>query len=510
MASAVERCVSLRSFNITGTIIIILWLLSPLGGQSSLRILGSTNTLITSQGQIHYFNTTSVLAEISIFDTGDDFSSFLVGVLLDASFMQSDNVLNSPVDQWNNVKIPRLDDLSPFKSATPGNPWISAIQTPHKAWSSFTGLMIQQLPVAGISTFTLESTYLDLSCTNSTHINEDPPFSYQQAFKSGLEFHNASWPFNSPPGSHYENFTSSFFMDTSSHNFSLESAPEDEYINTPLNLLYASNLGINRFLDLFNCSVGTARVESDITCDGGSCAANRMRRSEIYTKSPFAMPFDPVTYENILLYLPFAMGVPHDATVSPIDQYLLGSKKPLADGLQPIATDFSDVTGQVFSERLTTILNTVWQASLAAGSIPLVATANYSAGIGSEAFFPSGSRTTTIVPVYAANHLFVIILLVVALILQVCAIAGLILKYTATAPDILGYISTMTMDNPHISVPPGGNTLDGMERARYLQKVKVQLADVNWDQVEGHLAFRSVDNEIDFARGKLSKNRLYV
>lgn len=90
------------------------------------------------------------------------------------------------------------------------------------------------------------------------------------------------------------------------------------------------------------------------------------------------------------------------------------------------------------------------------------------------------------------------------------AIAGLILKYTATAPDILGYISTMTMDNPHISVPPEGNTLDGMERARYLQKVKVQLADVNWDQLEGHLAFRSVENEIDFARGKLSKNRLYV
>lgn len=405
--------------------------------------------------------------------------------------MQSDNISNSPVDQWNNVKIPRLDNLSPFTKAAPGNPWISVNQTTQKAWSSLTGLMIQQLPVADSSNFTLESTYLDLSCTNSTRIGQDPPSSYQQAFKSGLKFHNASWPFY-PPDTLYGNYTSSFFMDTDpgSPLFSLQPTSENEYIDTPLNLLYGSNLGVNEFMDLFNCSVGAARVESDITCHGSSCAANRMRRSEIYTKPPFFMPFDLVpTYENLLLYFPFAMGVPHKGTVSPIEQYLLGSNKPLSAGSQPIATDFSGVTGQVFSERLTTILNTVWQASLALGSIPLGAQANYSAVSDSQIYFPSESRTTTItkeVSVYAANHLFIVILLVVALILQVCAIAGLILKYTATAPDILGYISTMTMENPHINVPYAGNTLDGMERARYLQKVKVQLADVHWDQVEGH------------------------
>ena len=77
--------------------------------------------------------------------------------------MQSDNVLNSPVDQWNNVKIPRLDNLSPFTKAAPGNPWINVNQTTQKAWSSLTGLMILQLPVADTSNFTLESSYLDLS-----------------------------------------------------------------------------------------------------------------------------------------------------------------------------------------------------------------------------------------------------------------------------------------------------------------------------------------------------------
>ena len=216
--------------------------------------------------------------------------------------------------------------------------------------------------------------------------------------------------------------------------------------------------------------------------------------------------------------MPFATGVPHTATVSPIDQYLLGSSKPLAAGFEPIATDFSGVTGQVFSERLTTILNTVWQASLATGSIPLGAAANYSAGIGSESFFPSGSRTTKFtqeIPVYDANHSFTIILLLVALILQVCAIAGLILKYTATAPDILGYISTMAMDNPHINVPYGGNTLDGLEHARYLQNVKVQLADITGTKSKvisplGVLTMRLISRRVNFPRVNCMSDGLFV
>lgn len=169
----------------------MLWLLSPLGGQSSLRILGFSNRLIISQGQIHYFSLSPAPDTYSVFESEEDYSSFIVSALLDASLMQSDNVLNSPVDQWNNVKIPRLDNLSPFTEAALGNPWISVNQTTQKAWSPLTGLMILQLPVADTSNFTLESSYLNLSCTNSTPIEQEL---FQRAFESRLRFHNASSP----------------------------------------------------------------------------------------------------------------------------------------------------------------------------------------------------------------------------------------------------------------------------------------------------------------------------
>ena len=218
-------------------------------------------------------------------------------------------------------------------------------------------------------------------------------------------------------------------------------------------------------------------------------------------------------------FMAFATGVPHDAAVAPVELYLIGIDAPLSDitfnsfeSLHP-ENALSMTSGQLFSQRLATLLNTVWQASLAPDSLTLGAAANYSANSTEDGYFPSASTATKItqeISIYAANYVFISFLLMIALILQLCAIAGLILKYTATAPDVLGYISTMTTDNQHTKVPPGGNTLDGLERARYLYSMKVQLADVKKNQVNGHLAFRSVNDDAEFAEGKLSKEKLYV
>jgi hypothetical protein len=98
----------------------------------------------------------------------------------------------------------------------------------------------------------------------------------------------------------------------------------------------------------------------------------------------------------------------------------------------------------------------------------------------------------------------------VTLILQLLAILGMALTYTTTAPDILGYVSTLTRDNPHAAVPEGGNTLDGLERARLLSDLRVQLADVKWGDDKGHIAFRSVEAIDEFRWGKVSRNRLYL
>ena len=169
----------------------------------------------------------------------------------------------------------------------PGNLWITINLTVHPVWSSLTGLMIQQLPTADNSTFTLESSYIDLACSNNTRIKADspnktyhpPPGSFKTYFKTGLRYHNTSSPYTSFALNLPRNGSSSFFMDSS--------YPVYPHFKRPPNLLCASNLGFQdgyeEYLNLFNCTVAIARVESEIICHGGHCAVTRLRRSEMDT-----------------------------------------------------------------------------------------------------------------------------------------------------------------------------------------------------------------------------------
>lgn len=84
------------------------------------------------------------------------------------------------------------------------------------------------------------------------------------------------------------------------------------------------------------------------------------------------------------------------------------------------------------------------------------------------------------------------------------------MKYTATAPDILGYVSTLTRDNPfNPIVPKGGNNFSGLERARLLSDLPVQVGDANWEEDKGHITFRSVGTAGEFRAGRVRKERVY-
>jgi hypothetical protein len=53
------------------------------------------------------------------------------------------------------------------------------------------------------------------------------------------------------------------------------------------------------------------------------------------------------------------------------------------------------------------------------------------------------------------------------------------LSLLCCGPDILGYISSLTRDNPYIPLPPGGSTPDATERTILLKDLVIKLGDVN-------------------------------
>jgi len=78
----------------------------------------------------------------------------------------------------------------------------------------------------------------------------------------------------------------------------------------------------------------------------------------------------------------------------------------------------------------------------------------------------------------------------------VFGILGLGLKQIVKVPNILGYVSTMTRDNPYFDGPVGGEHLDGIERARLLRGKYLRLMVVNdTSRGEGHVALASDEKD---------------
>ena len=82
-------------------------------------------------------------------------------------------------------------------------------------------------------------------------------------------------------------------------------------------------------------------------------------------------------------------------------------------------------------------------------------------------------------PRYAISWPWIAVDIVSTLILLVAAFIAHILRKKTLAPDIFGYVSSLTRDNPYLNLPDNGSALGGIERARLLRGVKVKIGDVS-------------------------------
>ncbi|KAJ9666245.1 hypothetical protein H2201_003679 [Coniosporium apollinis] len=143
---------------------------------------------------------------------------------------------------------------------------------------------------------------------------------------------------------------------------------------------------------------------------------------------------------------------------------------------------------RVVSEKLTTALNTLWQATYATlylgGGLPSaqseldsLAALKYPLNISN--ILPATAYVTELDgDVYVTNWGWIVLLLVASSVLQIAATTALILRYLTLAPNLLGYVSSQTRDNLYIPLVPGGSSMDGLERTRMLRHLPVRIGDV--------------------------------
>lgn len=176
------------------------------------------------------------------------------------------------------------------------------------------------------------------------------------------------------------------------------------------------------------------------------------------------------------------------------------------------------------SRRLMQVFNSIRQASIAPWSVtnaktfaPLVCNetmaGNITAFLGTTVdncrdMVLTTASTSRLVPMYKSSPIWICLLFLASLVLFVLGIS-IFLQMSTSVPDILGYVSTVTRDNPYIDLPSAATALEGSKRARALQDMRIQLMDVRPDDEIGYLAIKSIANGDVRTIGRVNKKRRY-
>lgn len=489
----VELQFLLCTFDVLGVSLIALWALSPVGGQASLRLLGAGEQPASSAQNVSYLNPDSA----SFFTLGTDTTSsfdFYTNALYLSALFNSPAGQASAVDTWSNVKIPTIEKLeSTSKSDADG--WYH-VPPENATYSSLVGLPIDGTRYNGSYHFYVESLYMVLDCPTvsvSTILNN---------YTSGCWNSNGgfSLDLNGTSPTLYPNQTSYPAVVPMGVNFCASS-----YLDAD-----------NSFIA--NCTLTRSSVESNITCHRGSCSVTQIRRSKFDQRPPGYTPLSDATgAANFGSYWPKSGNSgEHSGGSTPTEFFISDpTMNSLTSSMSRGANDISlkGISADLFSDRFSLVFNTYWQCSI----VPWFQTGNFPSNTsalndkplfyGEGRFNTTTTTVTTFTDIYICDRMWAVILFIASCVLLLCGICGATVKHMARGPQILGYVSTMTRDNPYIDLPSGGCTLDGLERARLLKDLEVQMQDVAAEGGVGHIALGTAET---IESGKLVSGRLYA
>ncbi|RDW68842.1 uncharacterized protein DSM5745_08602 [Aspergillus mulundensis] len=488
-AGTFSLVLALRRPSILTLCILLLWTMSPLGGQSALRMISETPSSVSSDIALAFMNMSKApgLSGASGFYT----IKTPMRSIYTTSLIASKEAKASRRDVWGWPKIPLLRTLLPSDGALESgtNPWRAVpSDSTLTSYSSLLGLVLQGVPPHGNVEFPVESSYFDLDCyfiANNLTWTEV----LERMGSPLLLYHNASRLFGD--GTNYSNF----FVDTS---FNLTTLANTQ---SQINLFYVSQeYPPGGYAGLFNCTISTVPVESWVICQSADCAVSRMRQSTKDTRPASSTPFSspeypgylgPVPLEILIGEFPQAASEVNTYQSSPTDSYIYGDTVLLNTEYE---RNWSTMDPQILSTRLTTVFNTCWQSAIAPFTFTSAVPSNpvNLTPAGSGDFIPDFNATSGTashgVTVYCTNTAWVTVFIISTALLQLCALTGIFLRSTTRAPDILGYVSSLTRTNPYVPLPKGGSALSGLERARLLQNIQIQIADVECSKDVGYLA----------------------
>ncbi|KAL1302107.1 hypothetical protein AAFC00_002542 [Neodothiora populina] len=286
----VESQVLLRRFTVVGAHLVILWTLSPLGGQASLRLLHTAQISTNSTSPIKYMPTIAMNIDqtnAGMLTTGDPGSALsVVNSLYSASLLAPPSVKSSTQDTWGNVRIPRLNTVRNITKSANG--WIPVLDvTSPNDFTTLAGLPISGLSTKAstLKTSAVEYSYMNLACAPNAYI-ASPHGEWTRYLGQIWAPTNGSAVFHNRETKQQ----TSFFLDTNTpfdrDGERIISAYADQNTTSRKNPLlqerrnilfgneyYAPNYKAGYQVFYRNCSIWSEFVEVKVQCDSKACGA---------------------------------------------------------------------------------------------------------------------------------------------------------------------------------------------------------------------------------------------
>lgn len=231
------------------------------------------------------------------------------------------------------------------------------------------------------------------------------------------------------------------------------------------------------------CMIIPNPLLATVECQSTECSVTRVKKIADSDASLRLRVLDQNTWRNIAKYLPTSTGPQLSPYSSPTEYYLFDPNPSLGAAVERM--DFREVPIKGLNQRFATVLNTYYQATISPSIRLGLLLPTERPGLQTAKVVYSTPSLST----YQRHWEWVASALISSITLLGVAITGILLETRVIGPDIYGYVSSLTRDNPYFHLPPNGCTLDGIDRAVLLKDVVVRFDDVAPNSKIGHLAF---------------------
>jgi hypothetical protein len=565
VASAFTTQLQLRSFNIIGLGMIIIWSLSPIGGQSILHILYTPLQAIPSVSSVAYVNSrqqsyssSSPQAEFP----GEWFNSLQIEMA--SMLIAPTEVKESTMDLWRNVKIPFHSSVVASGIPPDSEGWVkvsslNATGNGALIWSSLFGIPVTGLNF-GNTTFNIESTHMELTCTNKTFESFEGPDG-PDGPRINATYVSASGPYVSAMDPEpfmpwiigYQGVDVTKYNNTDDNGTPYihpENCPDCLAPDFANKTIQAGSLAFQAFYgaDPGNattvfCTPLQVYVESEVFC----MKTESTQQCQVTAQRSSILPHMPqeLTYLN---FPQVALGLsallpnitPSTDAINEIQNYIvydpldavsiINKYNSVLEGSGSPQTFLIDVDLSDIGNRLGQILNAFVYGSTW-NSTPYIIGETFEGmnghiNGGNNASFVSATRADLAamiqnqtaaftVPAVLTNQAQIYLCLFPWLgifffstfVMLLAAITGVVFSRKTIVPDYLGFVSSLAKESPWIRMPDVGVNMDGMDKARLVKEVKVRLGDVSYAQGGqndiGRLAFARLEETRKVKKGKL-------